>query len=43
MTLLIPVNKKYIRNVVFINVISKVIMGKIFISIVVAPLQGQGT
>ncbi len=38
MTLLITVNKnisKHICNVTFINVISKVVIGKVFISIVI--------
>jgi hypothetical protein len=35
MTLLITVNKKQICNVVFINDISKVVISKVFISIIV--------
>jgi hypothetical protein len=35
MTLLITLNKKHICNVAFINVISKVVIRKVFISIVV--------
>ena len=36
-TLLITVNKKQMCNVALINVISKVIISKVFISIVVMP------
>jgi len=39
MTLPITVNKSHICNVAFINVISKVIIGKAFISIVVASVS----
>ncbi len=38
MTLLITVNTKHNCNVTFINVISKVIIGEVFISIVIVSL-----
>jgi hypothetical protein len=41
MTFLITVNKKHICNIEFINVISKVVLCKVFISIVVVPCDTQ--
>jgi hypothetical protein len=41
MTLLITVNKKPICNVLFTNVISRVIIGKVFLSIVTVSNLNQ--
>jgi hypothetical protein len=42
MNLLIRANKKHICNIEFINVISKVIISKVFIGIVIASLTDNG-
>ena len=41
MTLLIRENKKHICNVVFINVISKVVLSNVFISIFIVSLLSK--
>ncbi len=42
MTSLVIVNKKYIRNVTFITVISKAIISNVFVSIVVLSHTDKG-
>ncbi len=39
MTALVTVNKNHVSNVEFINVISKVVTGKVFISIFIVSLK----